>query len=238
MLRGPGRFFNWPASDGVGGVPASGGGGPRVVAGLVLLEFPSGGLFEVVVVVPAAGHVVVKSTHLFLPRYTARCRTDAPRRSEDAGTSSAPHRGRGPAPGRPRGTGPAGAPRRRTGAPAHRGGPRTGTAGRGRRTGRRGRGTGPAGAPRRRHRGGLALRPGGPAPARRGGPATWGTSSRRTRPRTAPAQGSALGRGRTSSRRGSCRHCPGPAPSPSWPAGAVSVAEMAASSRPARSSVT
>ena len=58
MLRGPGRFFNWPASDGVGdgagGVAASGGGDPGVVAGLVLLEFPSGGLLEVVVV-PAAG---------------------------------------------------------------------------------------------------------------------------------------------------------------------------------------
>ena len=111
--------------------------GLGVVAGLVLFERPSGGLFGVMVVA-AAGHVVVKSTHLFA-EVCPRRRTSAPPRADDAGIGSPPHQAEDGAPARQAYRADDGgrtAPRTRTSSPPHRGrrwaparngGPRTGT---------------------------------------------------------------------------------------------------------------
>ena len=63
---------SWPASDwvggGSGGVSASGGGGPLgVVAGLVLLEFPPGGLLQVVMMTAAGTGITRTRPASFFP---------------------------------------------------------------------------------------------------------------------------------------------------------------------------
>ena len=139
----------------------------------------------------AAGHVVVKSTHLFVEVHPRR-RTSAPRRADDAGISSPPHRAEDGAPARQ-------AQAHRVGdghqAPEDRHRP-------GRRTGRRRRRGGPARWPRtrtsspplRRAEDGQQADDGGAGPGRRTGPRT-GTGAEDPHQRAAvgPRRGHQLG---------------------------------------------